>query len=187
MSFMELKMNRIWAKHSITAVADRLKKAGRPPVLRAVCAGMDIQRMGKIQQNIAPLKGRYSHARATKARIADLPADLQHLLSEEFERELMAFRAKLESEYAEIKRDRDELADLNERQSAQIESLMMALDGAGAKITEQARRIEQLRNEIAAERESRGRIEQRIRDARQELTKVEHRLEDPCPESGGGA
>jgi septal ring factor EnvC (AmiA/AmiB activator) len=39
---------------------------------------------------------------------------------------------------------------------------------------EQAGRIEQLKSEIAAERESREKVKKRIRDARKELTKVEH-------------
>ena len=100
-------MNKIRTEHKVTRIADSLKKAGESPVLLAVCAGRDIHGSGKVQQNIAPSKGRYSHARAIKTHIADLPVDLQHLLAEEFEREVMAFRATLESEYLEIKRDRD--------------------------------------------------------------------------------
>jgi chromosome segregation ATPase len=127
--------------------------------------------MDKIQQNIAPVNGSYSHARAIKTHIADLPAGLQHLVAEEFEREVAAFRAKLEFEYSEIKRVRDELADLNEQQSAQIDSLTVALKGAGAKIAEQAMWIAGLENEISAWRGALAKAEQRIRDARQELTK----------------
>jgi len=148
----DLKMNQIRAKHTVTGIGGRLKNAGKLPVLRAVCSGMDIHGNGMIQQNIALLQGRYSRARAIKTHIADLPVDLQRLLTEEFEREIMAFRAKLESDYAEIKRESNELAGLNEQQSAMLEFLRVDLKEAYAKIAEQARRIVQLENEISAER-----------------------------------
>jgi chromosome segregation ATPase len=126
--------------------------------------------------------------KAAKTHVLDLPADLQNLLSEDFERGMIDLRAKLESDYLEAKKDRDELAELIKAQSVRMMSLEAALNSAVAKLEEQARRIEQLKNEIAAEQGSREKIEQRIRNARQELTKVEHRLEDdPFPESGGGA
>lgn len=121
-------MNQIRAKLTVTGIAGRLKNAGKHPALRSVCAGMDVQGMSKIQQGILSLNGRAGHARAIKTHIADLPADLQHLLTEEFEREVMAFRAKLQSEYAEIKRDRDELAKQNEQLFALLESLTLAGD-----------------------------------------------------------
>jgi predicted nucleic acid-binding Zn-ribbon protein len=145
-------MNQIRAKHTVTGIAGRLKNAGKLPVLRSVCAGMDVQGMSKIQQSISSLKGGAGHVRAIKTHIADLPVDLQHLLTEEFEREVMAFRAKLESEYAEIKRDRDELAKQNEQLCALLESLTLALDNAEIEATEFAMRIARLKNEIAAER-----------------------------------
>ena len=158
----------MWTEHKATRAGDRLKKAGRPPVLRVVCSVTDDRK-------------------EAKTHVLDLPADLQHVLAEDFEQGMMDLRAKLESDYLQAKRDRDEPAKLIKAQSARIESLAAALHAAGAKAEEQARRIEQLKNEVAVERESRERTEQRIRDARQVLTKVEHRLEDPFPESGGGA
>ncbi len=179
-------MNQIRAKLAVTGIAGRLKNTGKHSALRSVCAGIDIQGMSKIQQNVALLKWRSSHGRAIKTHIADLPVDLQHLLTEEFEREIMAFRAKLESEYAEIKRESNELADFNGQQSALIESLTVTLKDAGAKIAEQAGLIARLENEISAERNALLKAEPRIRDTRQELTKVEHRLDGPFPESGGG-
>ena len=115
-------MNQIRAKHSVTAIADRLKKAEKHPTLRAVCAQADFQRTEMNQQNISSLKWG-SQARAIKTHVADLPSDVQNLLAEEFEQRVIALRQKLESEYAEIKRERNELAVLNERQSPEIESL----------------------------------------------------------------
>ena len=85
------------------------------------------------QQNISSLKWG-SQARTIKTHIADLPSDMQNLLAEEFEQRVIALREKLKSEYAEIKRDRNELAVLKERQSAEIESLKSALKYASAKI-----------------------------------------------------
>ena len=179
-------MKQIRAKHSVTAIADRLKRAGKQPALRAVCAQADFQRVELNQQNISALKWG-SPARAIKTHVADLPSDVQNLLAEEFEQRVIAFREKLESEYAEIKRGRNELAVLNERQSARIESLKATIKDASAKITEQAGLIAQLKNELAVGREALTKAEQRIRDARQGLTKVEHKLDDPFPESSGGA
>jgi chromosome segregation ATPase len=178
-------MNQIRAKHTVTGIAGHLKNAGKRPALRAVCAGMDIQGISVTQQNIA-LKERFSHARAIKTHIADLPVDLQHLLAEEFEREVVAFRAKLESEYAEIKRGSNELANQNEQLFALLESLTLTLDNAEIEATEFAMRMAGLKNEIAAER-ARAKAGQRIREARQELIRVEHRLDGPFAESGGGA
>jgi chromosome segregation ATPase len=179
-------MKQIRAKHSVTAIADRLKKAGKHPDLRAVCAQPDFQRVEMNRQNISALKWG-SQARAIKTHVADLPSDVQNLLAEEFEQRVIALREKLESEYAEIKRGRNELAVLNERQSARIESLKARLKDASVKIAEQAGLIAQLKNEIAVGREALAKAEQRMRDARQGLTKVEHKLDDPFPESSGGA
>ena len=177
-------MNQIRAKHSVTAIADRLKKVEKHPTLRAVCAQADFQRTE--MKNISSLKWG-GQARAIKTHVADLPSEVQNLLAEEFEQKVIAFREKLESEYAEIKRERNELADLHAQQSAKIEFLTVALVDARAKMGERASLIAQLKNEIAVGRETLAKAEQRIRDARQGLTKVEHKLDDPFPESSGGA
>jgi chromosome segregation ATPase len=179
-------MKQIRAKHSVTAIADRLKKVGKHPTLGAVCAQADFQRTEMNQQNISSLKWG-GQARAIKTHVADLPPDVQKLLAEEFEQKVIAFREKLESEYAEIKRERNELADLNAQQSTKIEFLTVALIDARAKMAERAGLIAQLKNEIDAGREALAKAEQRIRDARQGLTKVGHELDDPFPESSGGA
>ena len=115
-------MKQIRAKHSVPAIADRLKRAEKLPALRAVCAQADFRKTEMNRQNISSLKWG-SQARAIKTHIADLPSDMQNLLAEEFEQRVIALREKLESEYAEIKRDRNEMAVLNERQFTQIESL----------------------------------------------------------------
>jgi methyl-accepting chemotaxis protein len=139
------------------------------------------------QQHISLVKGGRLYAQAIKTHVADLPLKAQNLLAEEFEREVIAFREKLESEYAEIKRDKNQLAVLNEQQSVRIDNLTEALKNASATMNEQARRISQLKNEIVAERDAHARTEQRIRNAMQELTRVEHTLDDSFPESSGGA
>jgi len=144
-------MNQIRAKHTVTRIAGCLKNAGKRPALRAVCAGMDTQKMAEVQ--IHPvLRGRHSHARVVKTHIADAPAALQDLLAEDFERGVIALRTRLESEYAEIKRDRDELANQNEQLFALLESLALALDNAEIEATEFAMRIARLKNRIAAQR-----------------------------------
>jgi len=156
-------MNQIRAKHTVTGIAGCLKNAGKRPALRAVCAGMDTQKMAEVQ--IHPvLRGRHSHARVVKTHIADAPAALQDLLAEDFERGVIALRTRLESEYAEIKRDRDALANQNEQLFALLESLTLALDNAEIEATEFAMRMARVKDEIAAERD-RAKAGQRMRTA----------------------
>lgn len=99
-----------------------------------------------------------------KTHIADAPAALQYLLAEDFERGVIALRTRLESEYAEIKRDRDELANQNEQLLALLEFLTLTLDNAEIEATEFAMRIARLKNEIAAGR-ARAKAGQRMRTA----------------------
>ena len=99
-------MKQIRAKHSVTSIADRLKRAEKLPALRAVCAQADFRKSEMNRQNISSLKWG-SQARAIKTHIADLPPDVQNLLAEEFEQRVIALREKLESEYAEIKREQE--------------------------------------------------------------------------------
>jgi hypothetical protein len=73
-------------------------------------------------------------------------------------------RTRLESEYAEVKRDRDALANQNEQLFALLESLTLTLDNAEIEATEFAMRIARLRNTIAAER-ARAKAGQRMRTA----------------------
>ncbi len=179
-------MNQIRAKHSVAAIADRLGKTGKSPVPQTILTGTDSRGRGN-QQHISSLMGGRRRAQAIKTHVADLPVQVQKLLAEEFEREVIAFREKLESEYSEAKRDKNQLAALNEKQSDAIDNLTAALKDASTKISEQARRIAQLNHEIAAERDAHARTELRIRDAMQELVRVEHTLDDSFPESSGGA
>jgi len=179
-------MNQIRAKHSVTSIADRLKKAGKSAVPQGRRGQVDFQGRGN-QQHISLVKGGWRHAQAIKTHVADLPLKVQNLLAEEFEREVIAFCEKLELDYSEILRDKNQLAALNEQQSARIEDLTATLRDASVKITEQARKISQLTNELTAERDANVRTGQRIRNAMQELTRVEHTLDDSFPESSGGA
>lgn len=156
-------MDQIRTEHIVTRTADSVKKAGRPPVLRAVCSEMDTQRMAVVQRPPA-LKARCSHTRVVKTHIADTPSALQDLLAEDFERGIIALRTRLESEYAEIKRDRDELANQNEQLFALLESLTLVLDNAEIEATEFAMRMARLKNQIAAER-ARTKAGQRMRTA----------------------
>jgi len=179
-------MNQIRVKHPVTVIADRLKRAGKIPVLQTTHSQMDFQG-GRHLQHISSIKGGRCHAQSIKTHVADLPSKVQNLLAEQFEREVITFREKLESEFAEIKRERNELAALYERQSARIGRLKTALKDASAKIAEQAGLIARLKNEIALERDALAKAERRIRDARQGLTRVEHQLDEPFPESSGGS
>jgi hypothetical protein len=156
-------MNQIPTEHIVMRSAHRVKEAGGPLVLRAVCSGMDTQKMAEVQGRPAS-KGRHGRARVVKTHIADAPSALQHLLGEDFERGVIALRTRLESEYAEIKRDRDELANQNEELLALLESLSLTLDNAEIEATEYAMRIARIKNEIAAER-ARAKAGQRMRAA----------------------
>ena len=122
-----------------------------------------------------------------KRHIVDLAPELQHLLAEDFERKVVALKTRLKAECDEIRVERDRLVIINEQRASQMEALNSALIDAEAKLEKQARRVARLEDEVASERNMRIQMEQRIRNARQELTNVEHRLEDPLPETGGGA
>jgi len=93
----------------------------------------------------------------------------------------------IESDYAGIRDERDRLAVLNKEQTAEIESLQAALRAASERISQQAGLIARLRNELSERHDALEKAEQRIRDARKSLTNVEHKLDDPFPESSGGA
>ncbi|MGA2402240.1 MAG: DNA-binding protein [Syntrophobacteraceae bacterium] len=170
----------------VAAVADRMVWTGRLPTVSGVCKELNVRSIDKVGQYLALWKAGYSHTRADKMHIVDLSSNLQHLLAEDFERQVIALTAKFRAECAEIRGDRDRLTEVNQQQAAQIEALTAALGDAEVKIAEQAGRIARLKNEIAVGRDALAKAEHRIRDARQELTIVEHRLDDPFPESGGG-
>jgi DNA-binding GntR family transcriptional regulator len=158
-----MKMNQIRAKHTVNGIAGHLKNAGKRPALRAVCAGVDTQKMAEVQRHLA-LQDLRSHTQVVKTHIADAPAALQDLLAEDFEQGVIALRTRLESEYAEIKRDRDELANQNEQLFTLLESLTLTLDNAEIEATEFAMRIARLKNTISAER-ARAKAGQRMRTA----------------------
>ena len=113
-----------------------------------------------------------------KTHIADLSSELQHLMSEAFERRVIALKAKLRAECDEIRVDRDRLITVNERQAARIDALSAELGYAQTRIDEQARRIAMLKNEIASERNLRTKIEQQTRNARQHNNNVNTNLKN---------
>jgi chromosome segregation ATPase len=171
----------------VAEVADRLVWTGRLPTLSAICEELHVQSTDKVKQYFELWKTPSGSNGAEKTHIADLPSELKHLLAEAFERRVIALRAKLNAESAEIRVDRDRLAKINEQKDAQIEALMLALGDAEVKIADQARRISRLKIEMAVERNALAKAEQRIKDARQELTRAEHTLEDSPPDMCGGA
>ena len=188
-----MRQNKVKPNHAdinfndVAAVADRMVWTGRLPTLSAICEELNVRSTGKVGQYFAMWKAAHSHNQSDKTHIADLPSELQHLLAEAFEKRVAALTAKLNAESAEIQVDRDRLVKINEQQAARIQALMLALGDAEVKIADRDRRISSLKKEIAAERDAHVRTEQRIRDAMQELTRVEHTLEDFSPESSGGA
>lgn len=172
----------------VAEVAERILRAGRRPSLSAICKELNTQSVNEVRQHLALWKAVHIYIRTDKTHIRDLPSDLQRLLADDFERRVVALKAKLRLECAEIRVDRDRLAAINEQRASQIEILNSALLDAEAKLDkQQAKRVARLENELASERAIRIQMEQRIKDARQELTNMERRLEDPPPELGGGA
>jgi hypothetical protein len=171
----------------VAEAAERILRAGRRPTLNAICKELNFWSVDKVRQYVALWKAGYSPMRTDKTHILDLPSDLQRLLADDFERRVVALRTKLKAECYEIRVDRDRLVIVNEQRASQIETLNSALMDAEAKLEKQARQVARLENELASERNIRIQMEQRIRDARQELTNMEHRLENPLQESGGGA
>jgi len=173
--------------NSVAAVADRMVWTGRLPSLCAICEELHVRSTDRVMQYFQLWKARYSSDGVQKTHIADLSSELKHLLAEAFEKRVISLKAKLNAECAEIRVDRDRLAKINEQKDAQIQALMLALGDAEVKIADQARRISRLKNEMAVERNALAKAEQRIRDARQELTRAEHTLEDHPSDMSGGA
>ncbi len=188
-----MKQIRVKSNHvdinfkDVAAIADRMVWTGRLPTPDAVSEQLRVRSNGMVGKYLALWRAGYSGGPADKTHIADLPSELKHLLAEDFERRVAALKAKLDAERAQIRVEGDKLAMVNEQRASQVRELNAALRDAGSRSDEQARRIAMLENEIASERNLRIQLEQRIKDARQELTKVEHRLEDPPSDMAGGA
>jgi chromosome segregation ATPase len=188
MNQMKVKPNHLDLDfNSVAAIADRMAWTGRLPTLSAICEELHVQSIDRVKQYFELWKARYSSDGAEKTHIADMSPEFKHLLADAFEKRVIALKAKLNAECAEIRIDRDRLAKINERKDAQIQALMLALGDAEVKIADQERRISRLKNQITVERDAMAKAGQRIGGARQGLTKVEHRLEDPSPELSGGA
>jgi chromosome segregation ATPase len=173
--------------NSVAAVADRMVWTGRLPSLNSICEELHVQSTDRINQYFELWKARYSSNGVEKTHIADLSSDLKHLLAEAFEKRVIALKAKLNAECAEIRVGRDRLAKINEQKDAQIQALMLALGDAEVKIADQERRISRLRKEIAVKRDASAKAEQGIGDVRQGLTKAEFKLKKPHPYICGGA
>jgi chromosome segregation ATPase len=171
----------------VAEVADRMVWTGRLPNLSAICKELHVRSTDEVNQYFELWKIQSSGNGAEKTHIADMSSELKHLLAEAFERRLIALKAKLNAENTEIRVDRDRLAQINEQKDAQIQALMLALGDAEVKIADQARRICRLKNEMAVERNASAKAEQRIRDARQELTGAKPTLEDHPADMSGGA
>jgi hypothetical protein len=188
----EMRQTKVKPNHvdadfkDVAAVAHRMVWTGRLPTLNAICEELNVRNTDTVRQYFELWKAGYRHVHADKSHIVDLPSGLKHLLVDDFERRVSASKAKLDAECSEIRVERDRLAMVNEQRASQIQTLNAALMDAESKVDEQTRRIAMLEIEIASERHLRMQMEQRIRDAMQELTRVGHRLEDHFPESAGG-
>ncbi|MGA2226594.1 MAG: hypothetical protein ABSH41_19320 [Syntrophobacteraceae bacterium] len=148
--------------NSVAAVADRMVWTGRLPSLNSICGELHVQSSDEVNQYFELWKTRYCCNGVEKTHIADLSSELKHLLAEAFEKRVIALRAKLKAESAEIRVDRDRLVKINEQKDAKIEALMLALGDAEVKIADQARRISRLKNEVAVGRDAVAKAEQRI-------------------------
>jgi transposase len=148
--------------NTVAAIADRMVWTGRPPTLCAICEELHVQSTDEVDQYFELWKTRYCCNGVEKTHIADLSSELKHLLAETFEKRVIALRAKLKAESAEIRVDRDRLAKINEHKDAKIEALMLALGDAEVKIADQARRISRLKNEVAVGRDALAKAEKRI-------------------------
>lgn len=115
-------------------------------------------------------------------------SNVQRELLIEVARQTRVFCSELEIENSQLKSDMDALTKENEHKAIQILTLQLALSETEKRVAEELKRIERLKADITAERVARVRAEKRIREARQQLTQVENRLEVPDPpDLGGGA
>jgi len=184
MGKVHMKQIRIKPRHQeinfkdVAAVADLMVWTGRLPTVSAICEELGARSIDRVRQCFELWKAGYNHIHAEKTHIADLPSELQHLLSDAFEQRAAASKAKLDAELAEIQAQRDRLLIVAEQHAAQIRQLNAALMDAVSKVDEQAKRIAMLENAIASGRDIRTKLEPRSKDASRNLTGVEQRLED---------
>lgn len=158
----------------VAAAADAISARGERPTLRGVRNEMGTGSLGTIQKHLSAWQGQ---RRQIVTSAATLPTEIQRVILEEIEREVGAARSELEAELAEVKGDRDTLADDNEAQAEQIEQQTVRLEEAEATIQQQAGRITQLEADIATAWQATERERGISEQARQALAKTELRLE----------
>ncbi|MDR3556815.1 MAG: hypothetical protein P4L55_18840 [Syntrophobacteraceae bacterium] len=146
-------MKRKRANNSVKSTERHIRGAEIRPSLVVACATMHPTGAGM-------LKSEQIHGDSIRTHIADIPPNVQNLLADEFERKVITLRAKLETKYAAIKKEKNKVAALNREQSAEIDHLRTTLEEASSKVVEQSRQIARLESEIASERHNLERSEQ---------------------------
>lgn len=149
---------------AVAGAADKILLEGGTPTLRGIRERLGVGSLGTIQAHLKAWKDGRAPA-ATPASLA-LPEGLQAALLGEIERQVRQGKTGLEAELAEIRRERDELAEENARLEGVIADLREGLDSVkehAARMDEQAKSHADMQRQEAVKREKAERESQAAR------------------------
>lgn len=139
---------------AVAAVAEKIAAEGGTPTLRGIRERLGVGSLGTIQAHLKAWKD--GRAPATTPADVRLPEGLQAALLTEIDRQVRQGKAGLEANLAEVRRERDELAEENARLEGVIAELREELDSVkehAARMDEQAKSHADLQQEETAKRE----------------------------------
>ncbi|MDR3556816.1 MAG: DNA-binding protein [Syntrophobacteraceae bacterium] len=144
----------------VAAVADRMVWAGRMPTVDSISKELNAGNIDRVRQCLTLWKAGYNHRHAEKTPITDFPPEVQPLV-QAFEKRVTALEAKLKAQSPEALTQRNLLAQVNERQAAQIDALVLALADAEVKIADQDKRLSSLRKQIGFQQQALAKAKRR--------------------------
>lgn len=132
----------------VTAVADRMVWTGRLPTVDSISEELNTGNIDRVRQCLTLWKLRHNPGEVKKTHITDFPPEVQHYLTEAFEKRVAELETRLKGQFSKALAQRDMLVKVNERQAAQIDALVRALADAEVKVADQDKRISGLRKQI---------------------------------------
>jgi hypothetical protein len=145
----------------VAAAADRMLWTGRLPTVDSISEALNTGDIDRVRQCLTMWKVRHNPGEAKKTRITDLPPEAQYYLMEAFEKKVAELETRLKARFSEALAQREMLAEVNERQAAQIDALLTALADAEAEIADRDKRISGLRKQISFQQQALVRAKRR--------------------------
>ena len=158
----------------VAAAADRITARAERPTLRGVRAELGTGSLGTIQKHLAD--GQAGRRQIETASVT-LPTEIQRVILFEIERNVAEARSRLETELADLKSDRDTLAEETEQQASALQKAERHADEQSTEIGRQAGMIEQLQRDLTDVKEQITREREAAETARKAAALAELRLE----------